>query len=132
MVVSLTSTVNSVFGSHVLDPDTGIIFNDEVSDMEAWYYALVDAVHRWMIFLCLDNRTALGCGPRPVRTIRVIVEQRVSRPHFCRQFSRTGKTPSLIHYSHNNRIPKRHILHCYWRFRRLAHFPVHSPSHPQY
>ena len=30
MAVSLTSTVNRIFGSHVLDQETGIILNDEV------------------------------------------------------------------------------------------------------
>jgi len=30
MVVSLTSTVNVAFGSQVLDPETGILLNDEV------------------------------------------------------------------------------------------------------
>lgn len=32
MAVSLTTTVNSVFGCHVLDPITGMVLNDEMDD----------------------------------------------------------------------------------------------------
>jgi gamma-glutamyltranspeptidase/glutathione hydrolase/leukotriene-C4 hydrolase len=32
MSVALTSTVNLVFGSQVLDPETGILLNDEMDD----------------------------------------------------------------------------------------------------
>jgi gamma-glutamyltranspeptidase/glutathione hydrolase/leukotriene-C4 hydrolase len=35
MAVALTTTVNLVFGSMVLDPETGIILNDEVSSHTA-------------------------------------------------------------------------------------------------
>ena len=30
MVVTISSTVNLIFGSRVMDPVTGILFNDEV------------------------------------------------------------------------------------------------------
>lgn len=33
MAVAITSTVNLVFGSQVLDPVTGILFNNEARDI---------------------------------------------------------------------------------------------------
>jgi gamma-glutamyltranspeptidase / glutathione hydrolase / leukotriene-C4 hydrolase len=40
MAVSLTSTINLIFGSQVLDPETGIILNDEVKQVSNWRYFL--------------------------------------------------------------------------------------------
>ena len=33
MVVAISSTVNLIFGSRVMDPVTGILFNNEVCDI---------------------------------------------------------------------------------------------------
>jgi gamma-glutamyltranspeptidase/glutathione hydrolase/leukotriene-C4 hydrolase len=40
MAVALTSTINLVFGSQVLDPETGIILNDEATGFPSFIYHL--------------------------------------------------------------------------------------------
>ena len=48
MAIAVTSTVNLVFGSQVLDPVTGVLMNDEVCllDLICVIYAQEDL--RWM------------------------------------------------------------------------------------
>lgn len=60
MAVSLTSTVNLIFGSQVLDPETGVILNDEVG------YPL--------------------CAPRYFPTVSVILDGRFQRPRNTERF----------------------------------------------
>lgn len=40
MAVALTTTVNLVFGSLVMDPVTGVLFNDEVRPLLFFFFRL--------------------------------------------------------------------------------------------
>lgn len=67
MAVALTTTVNLVFGSQVLDPETGILLNDEVRTIYGIRRAAESfRVHRWTISPRLGFRTGLACGRPPV------------------------------------------------------------------
>lgn len=53
MVVSITSTVNLVFGSRIMDTVTGILFNNEVRGIvlhNAIQCQRINIFSRWMIF----------------------------------------------------------------------------------
>ena len=67
MAVALTTTVNLVFGSMVLDPETGIILNDEVNSHCSAKNLLSTIRVRWTIFLFPERPTASVYGPRHVR-----------------------------------------------------------------
>lgn len=84
MSVALTSTVNLIFGSWVLDQETGIIFNDEMDD-----------------FSIPGVPNAFGLFPSPckLRPSDLQVEPDWS---LARQFSGTRQTPTFIHYSYYN------------------------------
>jgi hypothetical protein len=67
MVVAISSTVNLVFGSQVIDPVTGILFNDEVCDVvKMTLEGALEFFPRWMIFLHQAFRMHLASGLRRV------------------------------------------------------------------
>jgi Gamma-glutamyltranspeptidase len=67
MAVALTTTVNLVFGSMVLDPETGIILNDEVSPHMSQQLFLI-ALVRWTIFRFQEDLMVLASCLRHVRS----------------------------------------------------------------
>ncbi|OBZ91543.1 Gamma-glutamyltranspeptidase 1 [Choanephora cucurbitarum] len=60
--VALTSTVNLAFGSHVMDPDTGIILNDEMDD-----FSIPGVPNQFGLYPSEDNYA--GPGKRPLSSI---------------------------------------------------------------
>ena len=74
MAVALTSTVNLIFGSQVLDSETGILFNDEVSFVvrdSPYVQMLIKVYYRWMTFRPLARQTHLVSG-RPLVGISIL------------------------------------------------------------
>ena len=60
MAVSITSTVNLVFGSRIMDAVTGVIFNNEVRGIVLHSTTQVpenNILSRWMIFQYQEFRT---------------------------------------------------------------------------
>jgi gamma-glutamyltranspeptidase/glutathione hydrolase/leukotriene-C4 hydrolase len=84
MAVALTSTVNLIFGSQVLDPETGIILNDEMDDFSipnvpnAFGLYPSPCRNTFFLRLCNDNTLADNFpepGKRPLSsTVPTILE----------------------------------------------------------
>ena len=59
MAVALTSTVNFVFGSQVMDPVSGILLNNEVCPVVVERCAIFSYRSRWMTSLFLAYQMGL-------------------------------------------------------------------------
>lgn len=71
MAVALTTTVNLVFGSLVMDPVTGIIMNDEVSEyVTSIEHKVLSLKIRWTTFRPLARLMRSGFGHRLVSILR--------------------------------------------------------------
>ena len=64
MAVVVSSTVNLVFGSQVLDPVTGILFNDEVCEIKHHFKNSENVIifPRWMTFPHQESRMPSASG----------------------------------------------------------------------
>ena len=69
MVVSITSTVNSVFGSQVMDPVSGILLNNEVCPVSA-YGCPVFSIIQMDDFSIPGVPNGFGLYPSPCKMIR--------------------------------------------------------------
>lgn len=65
--MSITSSINLVFGSTVLDPVTGIIVNDQVNSLFVYTSLLRAVISRWTTSRNLVNRISLVYGHLHVR-----------------------------------------------------------------
>lgn len=71
MAVAITSTVNLVFGSAVMDPVTGVILNDEVGTTQLCVIIGTYDVCKMDDFSIPGVANAFGLWPSPCETTRI-------------------------------------------------------------
>lgn len=111
MAISLTTTVNLLFGSQLCVPETGVIMNDEMVSLLFLLPSCSLLTHTQ-----LTKRT-------PERLLRPRHLQRFRLRPQPRQLHPPGQTPPLLDLNHNSRAPlQRDLL---LRHRRRRRQPYH-------
>lgn len=117
MAISLTTTVNLLFGSQLCVPETGVIMNDEMVSMHFSHH-----LSPLFTYTKLTQHTQERLlRPRHLQCLRL-------RP-LPRQLHPPRQTPALLHFNNNSRAPlQRDLLLRHRRGRRLAHHHRHNPE----
>jgi gamma-glutamyltranspeptidase/glutathione hydrolase len=115
--ISLTTTINLLFGSKLIVPETGVIMNNEIN---------VRTPMPSISSIIVTDMSGL-LHPQHHKRIRLHPLARKLHP--------PRKTPPLLHLPRHNRAPQRHVprirlLRRHRRRRRLPHHNLHHPEHP--
>lgn len=133
LAISLTTTVNLLFGSKLVVPETGVIMNNEMNVSGI-------PIFRFCVQSRLDHDVAIGRLTTYQGLLHPRRHKRLRLHPLSRKLHPPRQTPPLIHISRPDRLhhpkfflsfPPRNkpLLHRHRRRRRFPHHHLHHPKH---
>jgi hypothetical protein len=129
--VAITSTVNLIFGSLVMDPHTGIILNDEVRARpagDARRAAHADARAQMDDFSIPGTPNAFGLWPSPYNYPAPFKRCARRRPPLLHPAAHARAQAALVDGADDRRARLGRVRRVPRRVRRLAHLPRRLPG----